>query len=102
MLAQYPSNWPPIKNAQHCLECNGIVIPQNSEGHLAFHIGNYERGKVMSNVLWCDPGNHVFKKGEPGSQSFNGTFVDDDGITQAQIMDVCSQHAFKSAQREIA
>lgn len=101
MLGQYPSNWPPIKNAMHCTECNAIVIPQNSEGHTAFHNGNNERVTNMSNVLWCDPGNHAFKRGEPGSQSFNGTFIDENGITQAQNMDACSEHSFGPKTKEI-
>lgn len=51
---------------------------------------------TMSNVLWCDPGNHAFKAGQPGSQSFQGTTRDEEGNPIRIEMDACSEHSFQS------
>lgn len=50
----------------------------------------------MSAVAWCDPGDHAFKAGVPGSQSFNGTVVNEEGQRVERRMDVCPDHAFQS------
>lgn len=46
----------------------------------------------MSTVLWCDYGNHAFKRGTPGSASFNATNIDEDGVSVPVTMDACSDH----------
>lgn len=50
----------------------------------------------MSGVAWCDPGNHAFKAGEPGSQSFSGTTRDEEGNPVRIEMDACAKHSFQS------
>jgi len=49
----------------------------------------------MSNVKWCDPGEHAFKAGVPGSQSFSGTSVDESGNIVQMSMDACPDHSFQ-------
>lgn len=46
----------------------------------------------MSNVLWCDPGNHAFKANEPGSVHYQGTAYEKDGSRHEADVDACSQH----------
>jgi len=110
-------------DAGQCLECGGfgerVLVPQDERrvfygrdgrserlipnpwrvGHDAFHEGMIPRTEVerMSNVLWCDPGSHAFKAGEPGSQSFVGTTVDVDGNSVSQKMDACAEHSFSAS-----
>lgn len=55
------------------------------------------KDEPMSAVAWCDPGNHAFKAGVRGSQSFDGTFVNDEGETVRSRVDVCPEHAFQGA-----
>jgi hypothetical protein len=50
----------------------------------------------MSTALWCDPGEHAFKGGEPGSQSFDGSRVNEDGHATNVRVDVCAKHAFQT------
>lgn len=50
----------------------------------------------MSAVAWCDYGNHSFKKGAVGSQSFTGTEYGDDGQPISKQMDVCAEHSFRA------
>jgi hypothetical protein len=46
----------------------------------------------MSSVLWCDPGNHAFKAGSPGSVHFQGTQVNGDGADESVNTDACAVH----------
>lgn len=46
----------------------------------------------MSNVLWCDPGNHPFKEGAKGSIHFTGASVDDNGNHVTADVDACGDH----------
>jgi hypothetical protein len=46
----------------------------------------------MSKVLWCDPGDHDFKAGAPGSTHFTGTMIDNDGKTVTVDQDACRLH----------
>lgn len=46
----------------------------------------------MSNVMWCDPGDHSFKANAPGSVHFQGTQVDENGIRQTVDTDACAEH----------
>jgi hypothetical protein len=51
---------------------------------------------VMGVALWCDPGDHAFKGGTPGSQSFMGTEVDDEGKEKNVQVNVCPDHTFRT------
>lgn len=46
----------------------------------------------MSNVSWCDYGNHAFKKGVPGSSNFTANVTGEDGSMQTQNLDACPDH----------
>ncbi len=46
----------------------------------------------MSRFLWCDPGDHPFKAGTPGSAHFQGTQTDQNGAQQTLTQDVCPEH----------
>lgn len=46
----------------------------------------------MSKVLWCDPGNHAFKAGSPGSIHFQGSSVGDNGEQINSDVDACIDH----------
>lgn len=55
----------------------------------------------MSNVLWCDPGDHPFKAGMPGSQRFNGTTIGEEGEVINALMDACPDHSFTTTRRSL-
>lgn len=59
-----------------------------------------ERIATMGVALWCDPGDHPFKGGIPGSQSYVGTEVNDDGKEVQVQMNVCPEHTFRSLQKD--
>lgn len=59
-----------------------------------------ERIRTMGVALWCDPGDHPFKGGVPGSQSYVGTEVNDDGKEVQVTMNVCPEHTFRSLQED--
>ncbi len=48
----------------------------------------------MSQVAWCDPGDHAFKKNSPGAQSLDIMQRDDQGAEQRVTLDICGKHAF--------
>lgn len=56
----------------------------------------------MSRVSWCDAGKHAFERDEPGSASFTGSEVDENGIAHDKTMDYCSRHNPMAMQREAA
>lgn len=61
--------------------------------HSQFHdTYTYRKDGNMSNVLWCDPGNHAFKSGARGSLHWSGTQVGEDGRHQTVDMDACVDH----------
>lgn len=78
-----------------CTECQSIVLKDQTQAHDQFHTRLKDEATHMSNVQWCDPGNHAFKAGEKGSQSFNGTQVNEEGIPVTVRMDACSKHSFR-------
>lgn len=53
----------------------------------------------MSNVKWCDIGEHAFKAGAPGSQTITGTEWDEDGNSLQVQQDVCPDHSFNQQAR---
>lgn len=46
----------------------------------------------MSQVLWCDYGDHAYKASEPGSVSFSGQQYDENGVSQQMQMHACRKH----------
>ena len=48
----------------------------------------------MSSAAWCDPGNHAYKANEPGSQTIQGSQVDENGATQVVNLNACKEHSF--------
>lgn len=76
-----------------CGDCGAHVTGPDSQQHENFHkIFSNRRNADMSKVLWCDRGDHAFKAGSPGSSTFEGTMVDDNGVTQRVTEDVCAEH----------
>jgi hypothetical protein len=47
----------------------------------------------MSNVAWCDPGDHAFKAGSPGSVDYTASIREDNGNKVTQTMDACGDHS---------
>lgn len=76
-----------------CGTCGALVPNPNVTQHINFHrTFSNRKGDDMSNVLWCDPGDHAFKKGAPGSMHFDGSSIGEDGSTIDQSMDMCADH----------
>jgi hypothetical protein len=77
----------------YCSICQGLVTSVTQEGHNNFHatFTNRTDGK-MSNVLWCDNGNHAFKAGAPGAIHFEGTQQDENGSPVTVVTDACAIH----------
>lgn len=46
----------------------------------------------MSNVTWCDPGEHAFKKDAPGSVHFEGKRAGESGAIESVTTDACAIH----------
>jgi hypothetical protein len=75
-----------------CFECGAIIqrtaITQHNNYHATF---GHRKQADMSQVSWCDPGNHAFKAGIDGSASFEGVnYVDGKPVNARQ--DVCPKH----------
>ena len=100
---EYPINWRTSAFVKICGICNAMVPPDGIPGHDAFHEGMIPREDylAMSNVLWCDPGDHAFKAGMPGSQRFNGTVIGEDGESITQLMDACPEHSFSMKRKSL-
>jgi hypothetical protein len=76
-----------------CGDCGAICTVSTRQQHENFHkIYSHRRNASMSNVLWCDPGNHAFKAGAAGSIHFQGSQIDDDGKTVTVDTDACAEH----------
>lgn len=76
-----------------CGECGAHVAPKDRTQHENFHENfSNRRDATVSKVMWCDRGDHPFKAGAPGSSTFEGTMVDEDGVTQRVTEDVCAEH----------
>lgn len=78
---------------RYCNTCHGFFAEQIVKEHEQFHRSYTNRtdGKV-SNVSWCDTGNHAFRTGSPGSVHWQGEEVGDDGSTTCADMDACGDH----------
>lgn len=94
---------PPLNNTNtgmhsltRCLECAALV--PNNAGEKLSHENYHQqvREQNVSQVKWCDNGEHAFKANEPGSQSFQGTEYDENGTAQQVQRDVCAKHSFQS------
>lgn len=90
-----------------CFECGATVHPSNYGQHSNFHANFIHRAEVkdgfaVSAVKWCDKGNHAFKAGEPGSQSFTGTNRNDDGSEETVHLDMCAEHSFSLTNNTVA
>jgi hypothetical protein len=61
--------------------------------HDQFHDSiTYRKDGTVSNVLWCDLGDHPFKAGQPGSTHYAGNNIDDAGNVQTATIDACAIH----------
>lgn len=80
-----------------CPLCSALLHMGSLQAHSTFHDTylNKETVGTMSSAAWCDPGNHAFKAGEPGSQRFTGTSIDENGIPVRMEMDACKTHSFQ-------
>jgi ribosomal protein L37AE/L43A len=56
---------------------------------------------TVSTVLWCDAGDHAFKGGRPGSQSVQGTEINEEGNAVSVQQDVCPECAVEARQRRV-
>jgi hypothetical protein len=76
-----------------CNTCHGFFIPSLRAEHEQFHKSYTNRTDgTMSSVTWCDPGNHAFKTGEPGSAHWEANTVGEDGAHTNGSMDACGKH----------
>jgi hypothetical protein len=74
-----------------CGSCGASVAWKNRIQHENFHKTFGHRRETVSNVKWCDSGNHAFKAGVDGSASFEGVnYVDGKPVSATQ--DVCPKH----------
>ena len=90
-----PNNWRIHPgNLKLCSECGGLYTKDGMRGHSEWHSSKLTEDRKMSNVSWCDNGNHAFKSGEPGSQAFRGTSIDENGMSVSMAMDSCAHHAY--------
>lgn len=53
----------------------------------------------MSEVKWCDPGDHAFKAGTKGAQSMSMTVQEEDEkgnpVPKLVAFDACPEHGFR-------
>ncbi len=76
-----------------CGSCQAIIEPKMIQYHNNFHETFSNRiGQDMSRVLWCDPGNHAFKAGSPGSVNFQGSQTEENGAVTTTDVDACAEH----------
>lgn len=84
-----------------CGTCGATVRWGNKRQHENFHKNySYRRDGEVSNVTWCDYGDHAFKTGEKGSASFAGTEFGNNGQPIEVRMDACNKHNPMAVQRE--
>jgi hypothetical protein len=82
-----------------CTNCGATVESrdktQHNNWHATFiHRSEVKDGLIMSQVAWCDPGDHAFKKNSPGAQSLDIMQRDDEGEAERVTLDICGAHAF--------
>lgn len=101
-------NWGRVSNGNpdwvKCSYC-GYEMPSSAVrepdriDHMRKHVAatsiNLNTGEIMR-VDWCDVKGHAFKAGEPGSQSFTGTVIGEDGTPTQQQMSACADHSFST------
>lgn len=85
-----------------CLECAALVPNDKleKESHENYH--EQQRSRTVSQVNWCDVGEHAYKANEPGSQSFQGTEYDANGDARQVRKDVCATHSFQPEKKAIS
>lgn len=90
-------------NESECVQCGGIIFRERMRQHNLYH-EQYAYTKdtgAMSNVLWCDNGDHAYKAGQPGSISFNAEQYDENGAVQQVKQHACADHnPFKKQYQE--
>lgn len=88
---------------RECFTCGAHVPTSNRVQHENFHktFSNI-REQDMSQVAWCDYGDHAFKRGSEGSASFQGTEFDGNGVAINTTMDACGKHNPLNVSREAA
>lgn len=91
-MADY--NWNSRTRTGECLKCAATVSENNLHRHSDWHT-DVEKGIQVSNVKWCDFGDHAFKANTPGALSFTGQQNDENGLPQTVQMDVCGIHSGK-------
>jgi len=84
-----------------CNRCQGLFGPEYREQHDAFHesLSSREEARAMSAVAWCNPGNHAFEAGIPGSESGTMTVRDEEGQPITKTFDACPEHSFQSQRK---
>ena len=103
MYTNIPSNLNHLAGMVQCSTCQGLVLKSQQDAHDIFHDTYINREEVgtMSSAAWCDPGNHAFQAGEPGSQRFSGTSIDAEGNPVRMEMDACKEHSFQSQAKAV-
>lgn len=79
----------------HCFTC-GTIVPESAlNQHHEMHVVAELKGKrnTMSQVSWCDEGEHAFKAGAPGSVDYSATVTDENGRRQTVVRDACADHS---------
>lgn len=80
-----------------CNQCLAVVQRVSADDHTRWH--EEQRRMTVSTVLWCDSGNHAFKAGRPGSQSVQGSEINEEGISVSVQQDVCPECATAARKR---
>jgi hypothetical protein len=77
----------------HCFSC-GCIVPESAlNHHHDYHLFVAKKGNTVSTVSWCDPGNHPFKAGAPGSVDYTASVVNAEGRRETLVMDACADHS---------
>lgn len=75
-----------------CATCSSIVTVSQALAHETFHRNYSNERSNMSNAQWCDPGNHAYKAGEPGSIAFNAQQYGEDNVLTNVQQHACRDH----------
>ena len=60
-----------------------------------------EARRLMSQALWCDPGDHAFSSKDSSKREFVGRYTDPEKGEIEEVINVCGEHlseSFRSAQ----
>jgi hypothetical protein len=99
------AQWLPggVRGMFHCATCGASTLRENLTQHENFHkTYTYRRDGEMSNVSWCDYGDHAFKTGSTGAASFEVSEINDEGQSVRTTMDACGEHNPLNVRREAA